>query len=76
MKVSRKVSHPALCAQWMDIEKERGISISSTALTFPYNGHQMNLLDTPVSALAWQALRCSIPHLYLAVLAGKHHLHA
>ncbi len=33
--------------QWMEIEKERGISISSTALTFPYNGFQMNLLDTP-----------------------------
>jgi peptide chain release factor 3 len=31
----------------MEIERERGISISSTALTFPYNGFQMNFLDTP-----------------------------
>jgi peptide chain release factor 3 len=31
----------------MAIEKERGISISSTAMSFPYRGIMMNLLDTP-----------------------------
>ncbi len=34
-------------SDWMDIEKERGISISSTMLAFPYSGRQLNLLDTP-----------------------------
>lgn len=34
-------------SDWMDIEKERGISITSTVLAFPYAGKQLNLLDTP-----------------------------
>ncbi len=34
-------------SDWMEIEKERGISISSTMLAFPYAGRQLNLLDTP-----------------------------
>jgi peptide chain release factor 3 len=31
----------------MELEKERGISITSTVLQFEYNGHVINLLDTP-----------------------------
>ena len=31
----------------MAIERERGISISSTAMSFPYRGRLLNLLDTP-----------------------------
>src|SRR6478672_8139104 len=34
-------------SDWMSIERERGISISSTVLSFPYKGRQLNLLDTP-----------------------------
>lgn len=34
-------------SDWMELEKKRGISITSTALEFPYRGFQMNLLDTP-----------------------------
>lgn len=34
-------------SDWMDIEKERGISISSTVLQFEYRGYFINLLDTP-----------------------------
>ncbi|KAG1657566.1 hypothetical protein FOA52_006766 [Chlamydomonas sp. UWO 241] len=34
-------------SDWMELEKQRGISISSTALTFEYSGIQVNLLDTP-----------------------------
>ena len=34
-------------SDWMDMEKKRGISITSTALTFDYRGMQFNLLDTP-----------------------------
>ena len=34
-------------SDWMDIEKKRGISISSSALQFEYDGFCVNLLDTP-----------------------------
>ncbi len=34
-------------SDFMKIEKERGISISSSAMSFRYNGHQFNLVDTP-----------------------------
>ena len=34
-------------SDWMAMERERGISITSTVLLFPYQGHIVNLLDTP-----------------------------
>jgi peptide chain release factor 3 len=34
-------------SDWMELERERGISISSTVLSFQYGGRQLNLLDTP-----------------------------
>jgi len=34
-------------SDWMELEQQRGISISSTVLQFPYQGHTINLLDTP-----------------------------
>ncbi len=34
-------------SDWMELERERGISITSTVLQFPYKGHTINLLDTP-----------------------------
>src|SRR3989338_4223404 len=34
-------------SDWMELEKKRGISISSTVLQFDYNDFRMNLLDTP-----------------------------
>ncbi|MGI8773843.1 MAG: peptide chain release factor 3 [Actinomycetota bacterium] len=34
-------------SDWMEMEKERGISITSTALRFEHRGAVMNLLDTP-----------------------------
>jgi len=34
-------------SDWMELEKKRGISITSTVLTFEYQGNQVNLLDTP-----------------------------
>jgi peptide chain release factor 3 len=37
----------ATASDWMDIEKQRGISISSTVLQFDYAGCAVNLLDTP-----------------------------
>jgi peptide chain release factor 3 len=34
-------------SDWMALERERGISITSTVLQFPYKGFTLNLLDTP-----------------------------
>jgi peptide chain release factor 3 len=34
-------------SDWMAMEQQRGISITSTVLQFPYGGHVVNLLDTP-----------------------------
>ena len=34
-------------SDWMDMEKERGISVSTSVMQFPYNNCIVNLLDTP-----------------------------
>ena len=34
-------------SDWMDIEKERGISVSSAVMSFEHGEHAFNLLDTP-----------------------------
>ncbi len=34
-------------SDWMEIEKERGISVTSSVLNFDYNGYRINILDTP-----------------------------
>lgn len=34
-------------SDWMEMEQQRGISITSTVLQFEYHGCQINLLDTP-----------------------------
>src|SRR5512137_831595 len=32
---------------WMDLERERGITITSAVTTFDWNGHEIHLIDTP-----------------------------
>ena len=34
-------------SDWMEIEKQRGISVASSVMQFDYRGHVVNLLDTP-----------------------------
>lgn len=34
-------------SDWMEIEKQRGISVTSSVMQFDYNGHRINILDTP-----------------------------
>jgi len=34
-------------SDWMDLERERGISVTSSVMAFDYAGHRVNLLDTP-----------------------------
>lgn len=45
--VRGRKSQRAATSDWMEMEKQRGISVSSTVLTFEYEGCQINLLDTP-----------------------------
>lgn len=34
-------------SDWMDLEKQRGISVTTSVMQFPYQGRVINLLDTP-----------------------------
>ncbi|MCB1735138.1 MAG: peptide chain release factor 3, partial [Gammaproteobacteria bacterium] len=34
-------------SDWMELEKERGISVTSSVMQFPYRDRMINLLDTP-----------------------------
>ncbi len=34
-------------SDWMKIEQQRGISVSTSVMTFDFDGHTFNLLDTP-----------------------------
>src|ERR1700709_304646 len=43
---SRKAARHAT-SDWMALEKERGISVTSSVMQFPYEGRIVNLLDTP-----------------------------
>jgi peptide chain release factor 3 len=45
--VHGKASRRGVVSDWMDMERQRGISITSAALQFAYRGVVVNLLDTP-----------------------------
>ena len=45
VKARRAARHAT--SDWMKLEQERGISITSSVLQFEWQDHQMNLLDTP-----------------------------
>ena len=45
--VRARRDQPNTTSDWMELEKERGISVSSTLLQFDYRGCVVNLLDTP-----------------------------
>jgi len=34
-------------SDWMELERQRGISVTSSVLQFEHGGHKINLLDTP-----------------------------
>ena len=34
-------------SDWMEIEKQRGISVTSSVMQFDYQGKRVNILDTP-----------------------------
>ena len=45
--VTARRNQRATTSDWMELEKQRGISVSSTVLQFEYGGCVVNLLDTP-----------------------------
>jgi peptide chain release factor 3 len=45
--VKAKRAGKSATSDWMDVEKERGISVTTSVMQFPYKGLQYNLLDTP-----------------------------
>ena len=45
--VKGKKNSRAATSDWMEIEKQRGISVTSSVLQFRYNGYCVNILDTP-----------------------------
>ncbi|MGV3774247.1 MAG: peptide chain release factor 3 [Verrucomicrobiales bacterium] len=45
--VTARKHQRASTSDWMELERKRGISVSSTVLQFDYSGYKINLLDTP-----------------------------
>ncbi|WP_117168815.1 peptide chain release factor 3 [Paraliobacillus sediminis] len=45
--VKAKKSGKFATSDWMEIEKQRGISVTSSVMNFPYKDYKVNILDTP-----------------------------
>ena len=45
---SNKIKKTAT-SDWMEIEKQRGISVATSVMGFEYAGYKINILDTPVT---------------------------
>ncbi len=45
--VKSRRSNKHAVSDWMEIEKQRGISVTSSVLQFNYDGYCINILDTP-----------------------------
>ena len=45
--VKVRLGRRSATSDWMELERQRGISVSSSVLQFPYRNHIVNLLDTP-----------------------------
>lgn len=45
VKARKAAAHAT--SDWMEIEKQRGISVTSSAMQFDYEGFRINILDTP-----------------------------
>ncbi len=46
-EVKGKSGSKAVTSDWMELERQKGISITSSVMTFEYEGLKVNLLDTP-----------------------------
>ena len=45
VKARRAARH--VTSDWMELERQRGISVTSSVMAFDYDGYRINLLDTP-----------------------------
>ncbi|QDU65237.1 peptide chain release factor 3 [Engelhardtia mirabilis] len=45
--VTARKNQRSTASDWMELERQRGISVSSTVLQFDFRDHVLNLLDTP-----------------------------
>ncbi len=45
--VKARKSRRHATSDWLEVEKQRGISVASSVMQFPYRDHIINLLDTP-----------------------------
>ncbi|HWR55277.1 MAG TPA: peptide chain release factor 3 [Negativicutes bacterium] len=45
--VKARKSNKYAVSDWMEIERQRGISVTSSVMQFDYAGHRINILDTP-----------------------------
>lgn len=45
--VKSRKSQKYAVSDWMEIEKQRGISVTSSVMQFDYDGYRINILDTP-----------------------------
>ncbi|HUF04099.1 MAG TPA: peptide chain release factor 3 [Aridibacter sp.] len=45
--VKNRRAQRSAASDWMELEQQRGISVTSTVLQFEYDGYHLNLLDTP-----------------------------
>ena len=45
--LTEKLLNKHAVSDWMEIEKQRGISVTSSVLQFDYQGFRVNILDTP-----------------------------
>ena len=45
--VKGRKAHKYAVSDWMEIEKQRGISVTSSVMEFDYDGYHINILDTP-----------------------------
>ena len=43
---------PHATSDWMSMEQERGISVTSSVMQFPYRRRTVNLLDTPATRIS------------------------
>ena len=62
-------------SDWMEIEKERGISVTSSVLQFNYEGYCINILDTPGHGVEKQTIKlfkvCVMRHIPIFTFINK-----
>jgi len=57
--VKGKKSQKFATSDWMEVEKQRGISVASSVMQFEHNGCVINLLDTRTPRLFRRYLSCA-----------------